>query len=143
MGINGRLDTLQAAILLPKLEIFPQELKRRQAIAQRYSDLLRPLSTVISPPFMPDGMKSAWAQYTILAEDRDRLSQQLKTAGIPTVAYYTTPLHLQGAFQDLGYQPGDFPVADQVAARCLSLPMSPYLSEEEQEKIANTLKAAL
>lgn len=67
---------------------------------------------------------------------------RLKAAGIPSVAYYTTPLHLQGAFQNLGHQPGDFPVAEQVAARCLSLPMSPYLSEGDQEKIANTLKGA-
>ena len=95
------------------------------------------------PPHVPQWGTSAWAQYTVLSEDRDRLSRHLKTAGIPSVAYYTTPLHLQGAFQNLGHQPGDFPVAEQVAARCLSLPMSPYLSEAEQEKIIKTLKAAL
>lgn len=81
------------------------------------------------------GNTSVYAQYTILSPDRNRLSQSLKESGIPSVAYYTAPLHLQGAFADLGHKPGDFPVAEKVAAQCLSLPMSPYISQEEQERV--------
>ena len=74
-----------------------------------------------------------------MSKDRDALSQKLKAAGIPSVAYYTAPLHLQGAFADLGHKPGDFPVSEQIAAQCLSLPMSPYLTEQEQQMVAKAM----
>lgn len=139
VGINGRLDTLQAAILLEKFEIFPEECHLRREAGKRYDELLSSLPG-IQTPVIAEGNDSVYAQYTILSEDRDALSQALKVAGIPSVAYYTVPLHLQGAFADLGHKPGDFPVAEKVAAQCLSLPMSPYLSPADQESIAMSVK---
>lgn len=141
VGINGRLDTLQAAILLEKLEHFPGEVALRQEVADRYNSLLS--ASNLQPQTVLPGFTSVYAQYTILTENRDELSKTLKAAGIPSVAYYTAPLHLQGAFKDLGHQPGDFPVAEQVAAQCLSLPMSPYTRETEQEKVAETIGTSL
>jgi UDP-2-acetamido-2-deoxy-ribo-hexuluronate aminotransferase len=138
VGINGRLDTLQAAILLEKMAIFPEECGLRWEVGQRYSQLLSPVPG-IRTPIIAEGNDSVYAQYTILAEDRDAVSDRLKAKGIPSVAYYARPLHLQGAFSDLGYQEGDFPVAEQVASHCLSLPMHPYLTAEDQESIAATL----
>ncbi|MDZ7696669.1 MAG: DegT/DnrJ/EryC1/StrS family aminotransferase [Deltaproteobacteria bacterium] len=79
------------------------------------------------------------SQYTILTEDRETVSNRLKAGGIPSVAYYAVPLHLQGAFADLGHKPGDFPVAEKVSAQCLSLPMHPYLTAEDQGRIADAL----
>lgn len=138
VGINGRLDTLQAAILLEKLEIFPKECLLRQEAGKRYDDLLSSVPG-IQTPIIAKGNESVYAQYTILSENRDSLSQALKTAGIPSVAYYTAPLHLQRAFADLRHKPGDFPKAEKVAAQCLSLPMSPYISAAEQERVAEAI----
>jgi hypothetical protein len=139
VGINGRLDTLQAAILLEKFQIFPEECHLRREAGKRYDELLSGLPG-IQTPAIAEGNDSVYAQYTILSEDRDDLSQALKVADIPSVAYYTVPLHLQGAFADLGHKPGDFPEAEKVAAQCLSLPMSPYLLPADQESIAMTVK---
>lgn len=135
VGINGRLDTLQAAILLEKLSIFPEECERRKQIAQRYDILLSDIPG-IQTPVISEANECVYAQYTILAPDRDGLSQKLASQGIPSVAYYTGLLHLQGAFRQLGYKAGDFPVAEHVASNCLSLPMSAYLIEADQERIA-------
>ena len=135
VGINGRLDTIQAAILLEKLEIFPEECSLRWEAGQRYNELLSGISG-IQVPVIAEGNDSVYAQYTLLTEDRDKVSNALKTEGFPSVAYYAVPLHLQGAFSDLGHKPGDFPVAERVAAQCLSLPMYPYLIGEDQKKIA-------
>jgi UDP-2-acetamido-2-deoxy-ribo-hexuluronate aminotransferase len=137
VGINGRLDTLQAAILIEKFTLFPEEVLLRQEVASRYDSLLS--ASNLKPQTLPPGFTSVYAQYTILAEDRDSLSKSLQAKGIPSVAYYTRPLHLQGAFADLGYKEGDFPVAEQVAAQCLSLPMSPYLTQKDQEMVAAAL----
>jgi UDP-2-acetamido-2-deoxy-ribo-hexuluronate aminotransferase len=143
VGINGRLDTLQAAILLAKFPSFQSEVDARARIGARYTSLLNDSfchpSSVLCPLVVP-GNTSVYAQYTILSPDRNRLSQSLKESGIPSVAYYTAPLHLQGAFADLGHKAGDFPVAEKVAAQCLSLPMSPYLTMKEQEKVADAIK---
>lgn len=139
VGINGRLDTMQAAILLEKLEAFPEECRLRRQVAKRYDDLLAESSS-IRTPVVAAGNESVYAQYTILTQDRDGLSKTLKAAGIPSVAYYTAPLHLQGAFSNLNYQPGDFRAAEQVAAQCLCLPMSPYLKDKVQEQIAVALR---
>jgi len=135
VGINGRLDTLQAAILLEKLEIFPEECRLRREAGQRYNELLSGVPGIQTPVIAP-GNTSVYAQYTLLSEDRDRVSKALQVGGIPSVAYYAVPLHLQGAFADLGHQPGGFPVAEHVAAQCLSLPMSPYLTEKDQKAVA-------
>ena len=139
VGINGRLDTMQAAILLEKLAIFPEECRLRWEAGQRYNELLSGVRGIQAPP-ISEGNDSVYAQYTILSENRDKVSMALKVEGIPSVAYYAVPLHLQGAFGDLVHKPGDFPVAERVASQCLSLPMYPYLTAEDQKHIASILK---
>ena len=139
VGINGRLDTMQAAILLEKLAIFPEECRLRWEAGQRYNELLFGVRGIQAPP-ISEGNDSVYAQYTILSENRDKVSMALKVEGIPSVAYYAVPLHLQGAFGDLVHKPGDFPVAERVASQCLSLPMYPYLTAEDQKHIASILK---
>ncbi len=139
LGINGRLDTIQAAILLAKFEIFPEEIELRQTVAERYSRLLKEKITV---PFIEKGHKSAWAQYSILCENRDEVISRLKASDIPTAIYYPIPLHLQGAYKYLGYPKGSFPVSEKIAEQIFSIPMHPYLTEEEQENIARLLSEA-
>jgi UDP-2-acetamido-2-deoxy-ribo-hexuluronate aminotransferase len=136
LGLNGRLDTLQAAILLAKLEIFDQEIVDRQKVAQRYSERLR---NIVEVPYVAATCTSVWAQYSVLSDRRAELQQRLKAAGIPSAVYYPLPLHLQGAFAHLGHQPGDFPSSEKAAARIFSLPMHPYLSEAEQGLIIKAL----
>ena len=106
IGLNGRLDTLQAAILLVKMDIFDQEVEARQNVAARYS---QGLQDIVAVPYVEPHCTSVWAQYSILSDERQVLQDRLKAAGIPTAIYYPLPLHLQGAFKHLGYQPGDFP----------------------------------
>ena len=142
IGINGRLDTLQAAILLAKFEIFPEEVEARQKVAQNYTKALSLQYSVLSTPIIPAGYKSVWAQYSLLAEDeakRSTLMDKLKAAGIPTAIYYPKPLHLQSAFASLGYKSGAFPISENVANRIFSLPMHPYLTETDQTNIAQLL----
>jgi UDP-2-acetamido-2-deoxy-ribo-hexuluronate aminotransferase len=136
LGINGRLDTLQAGILLAKFEIFPEEMELRQTVAKRYSEYLK---GGVAVPFVAKGCKSAWAQYSILCNNRDELISRLKTAGIPSAIYYPMPLHLQGAYKYLGYQKGSFPVSEKIAGRIFSIPMHPYLTEEDQKAIASAI----
>ena len=136
IGINGRLDTLQAAILLAKFAIFPEEIDLRQEVARRYNELL---AGYVTTPEIPEGYKSAWAQYSILARDGDArsgLMAKLNEANIPTAIYYPKPLHLQTAFADLGYKEGDFPVSEGFARRIFSLPMHPHLAAGDQHRIA-------
>lgn len=145
IGINGRLDTIQAAILLAKFDIFPEEIDLRNQAAQRYTDLFSPLTHNTSPITLPNvltGHKSAWAQYSILAQNEDHragLQQALKENDIPTAIYYPRPLHLQTAFNYLGYQEDNFPVSEDFSRRIFSLPMHPYLTINEQEKIAEAI----
>jgi UDP-2-acetamido-2-deoxy-ribo-hexuluronate aminotransferase len=136
VGINGRCDTLQAAILLSKMEIFADEIEQRQIVAQRYSDGLR---NTVKVPEIPEGYKSAWAQYSILSDNKEQLMGKLKENGIPTAVYYPKPLHLQTAFSYLGYKEGSMPVSEEMSTKIFSLPMHPYLSEEDQEKIIQTI----
>ncbi len=129
VGINGRLDSLQAAILLAKFSLFPEETILRQQAAGRYSALLAQNESFVLP-YVPDGYLSVWAQYSILAHDnahRAAIQAALQKEGIPTMVYYPKPLHVQDAFAFLGYRPGDFPVSDDCARRIFSLPMHPYL----------------
>jgi dTDP-4-amino-4,6-dideoxygalactose transaminase len=140
IGINGRLDTLQAAVLLAKFSIFQEELELRQEIARRYGKLI---AGVVSTPVIPGNCKSAWAQYSVLARDsqqRAAFMAGLKKGGVPTAVYYPKPLHLQRAFADAGYRKGDFPIAEDRAGRIFSLPMHPYLAEEDQRRIVDILK---
>jgi UDP-2-acetamido-2-deoxy-ribo-hexuluronate aminotransferase len=136
LGLNGRLDTLQAAILLAKLEVFDAEVQSRQKVAQRYS---RALQDKVKVPAVEPECTSVWAQYSILSEDRSALQQKLTAAGIPTAIYYPIPLHLQKAFASLGYRPGDFEVSERIAQQILSLPMHPYLTEATQDRIIEVL----
>ena len=140
IGVNGRLDTLQAAILLAKLDIFSDELEARQRVADTYSRLFADVSEIVTPYVFNEG-KSAWAQYSILVDDRVALQKKLNSAGIPSAIYYPQPLHLQAAYSDLGYAVGDFPVTEGIAKRILSLPMHPYLEEDKQKKIVNVIKS--
>jgi dTDP-4-amino-4,6-dideoxygalactose transaminase len=142
VGINGRMDTLQAAIVLSKFSIFPEEVELRQEAAGRYERLLGDLNG-LTVPCVPAGFKSVWAQYSVMAasaEHRQRLQEGLKQAGIPTAVYYPKPLHLQTAFSHLGYKEGDFPHSEDASRRIFSLPMHPYLKPEEQETIADVFK---
>ncbi len=139
IGINGRLDTLQAAILLAKFEIFSDELKRRQEVAARYSDAL---IDVIKIPRVPDGFRSAWAQYSVVSDRRAHFMDKLKESGIPTAIYYPRPLHMQTAFSHLGYSTGEFPVSEYLSERIFSLPMHPYLDPDSQNKIVTAMKEA-
>ena len=144
IGINGRLDTLQAAILLAKLDIFAEEIELRQTVAERYGRLLAGLDG-IELPRIPANSKSVWAQYSILARDgqhRAALQSRLQKGGVPTAVYYPKPLHLQTAFANLGYQNGNFPVSENCSERIFSLPMHPYLTEDEQRLIAEVFKKA-
>jgi len=143
VGINGRLDTLQAAILIAKFEIFPEEIELRQQIARRYSELLSSHPS-LRTPYIPSGTKSVWAQYSVLAKDekhRSTVQSKLREAGIPTAIYYPKPLHLQTAFAHLGYRKGDFPISEDCACRIFSLPMHPYLKPEDQERIVRILNS--
>lgn len=145
LGLNGRLDSIQAAVLLAKLRIFHEEKKKRKNIAELYTKALSKLKAV-TPPKIPEGIESAWSQYSILTPSksfRDELRKRLAETGIPTAIYYPYPLHLQPVFRDLGYKQGDFPVAEECAERILSLPMHPYVEEEIIEKtysVAETLQ---
>jgi UDP-2-acetamido-2-deoxy-ribo-hexuluronate aminotransferase len=136
IGLNGRLDTLQAAVLLAKLEIFAQEVVDRQRVARQYSQALE---GVVQVPQVAPGCTSVWAQYSVQSEHRELLLQKLQAAQIPAAIYYPVPLHLQRAFAHLGYKPGDFPVSENASRRIFSLPMHPYLGQADQERIVQTL----
>ncbi len=136
IGINGRLDTLQAAVLLAKMEIFDEELRLRNKVAQRYS---RALAKSIVTPFVGPDCTSCWAQYSVLVENRAIVLANLKARNIPAAIYYPKPLHLQDAFASLGHKKGDFPVSERVADRIFSLPMHPYLDEATQDAIVDVV----
>lgn len=135
IGLNGRLDTIQAAILLHKLKVFPNELEKRESVATQYS---KQLKRKFITPFTPSGYTSAWAQYSILGnsnEHRSECQAKLADKGIPSVVYYQIPLHLQTAYNYLSYKRGDLPICEDISNRILSLPMHPYLTEVEINEI--------
>ena len=141
IGINGRLDTLQAAILLAKFEIFPEEVLLRQEAADRYTSFLAPCPSLRTPQGAA-GCRSVWAQYSLLGEDEDHreaVQKRLRENNIPTAIYYPKPLHLQKAFTFLGYEAGAFPVSENTSQRIFSIPLHPYLSGPAQELIVTTL----
>lgn len=140
IGINGRMDTMQAAVLLAKLDIFPAEVVARQRIAGRYSSLL---ASKTVPPFVESYNQSVYAQYTLLVSDRVVVQQKLKDNGIPTAVHYPIPLNLQPVFEYLNQPEGSFPVAEDIAKRVISLPMSPYLSDDDQDRIAAAILEVL
>jgi len=137
IGLNGRLDTLQAAILLEKFQILDEEIKQRDRVANRYEELL---DGMVTTPIIPDDFRSTWAYYSVLTESerkRKELITLLKKQEIPTVVYYPKPLHFQQVSSHLGYNKGDFPVVEDVSRRIFSLPMHAYLEDEDLVKIAN------
>ncbi len=142
LGITGRLDAIQAAVLNVKLDIFDDEMAARQRIAARYDAALAAASVPLRRPAIPAGLTSAWAQYTVVAESSEARSVfegRLADAGVPTMIYYPKGLHEQQAFAGLGYVHGDFPVTEAMADRVLSLPMHPYLEDAQIDQIVAAL----
>jgi len=132
IGVNSRLDTIQAAILLEKLKLFPEEIEMREAVAQRYSKALGQ-SNSIRVPRVIDGALSTWAQYTIQVPDRDTLAADLKAKGIPTAIYYPIPMTAQKGYAH--YPAVPVPVSTDIGKKVISLPMHPYLDEKTQDQI--------
>lgn len=149
IGINSRLDSVQAAILAIKLRHLDDWNQRRAQVAERYNSLLAPVSEVICPPGLSFG-RSVWNQYTLRltqatagGQERNQVQQSMRESGVIPMVYYPVPLHLQPVYQHLGYRPGDLPQAEAAAHQVLSLPMFPELGENQQEQVVQTLKGAL
>jgi len=139
VGMNGRLDSLQCAVVTEKLAIFPDELERRRAVAAIYNERL---SGRVDPQAFSEGAESGWGLYTVAVDDRDAVQARLKADGVPTAIYYPQPLHQMRAFA--AHTPeGGLPAAERLAGRVLSLPMHPYLTDEQAEYVADRLLAAL
>lgn len=140
VGVNSRLDTLQAAILLPKLEVFEQyELEDRNKWAKEYTNRLQ---NYVKTPLIPENFVSSWAQYTLILEteeERNYLQEKLKDVGIPTNIYYPKPLHKQAVYQDYNFNLEDLKVSENLSKTVLSIPMHPYLTEEIIKEICNTI----
>lgn len=140
IGVNGRLDTLQAAVLLEKLKLFDEEQATRQATAGYYSE---GLASLLRVPGEALGVRSAWAQYTVQTEARDELRQALEADRIPTAIYYPAPLHEQIAYDSFPYDPSGLTVTSRLAATVLSLPVHPYLTQSERERVVTSIHRAL
>jgi dTDP-4-amino-4,6-dideoxygalactose transaminase len=142
VGMNGRLDTLQAAILIEKLRIFRDEIEQRDQIAMRYNEQLAAVARV---PRLMDGVSSVWAQYTIRVPSgrRGALAAALKARGIPTAVFYAKPLHQQTAYQNCLVAGNGLPVTERIAGEVISLPMHAYLDESDQQRIIEAVKAEL
>lgn len=138
IGVNSRLDTIQAAILIEKLKIFPDELLARDKVASGYE---AGLGNKVKTPRVPDGLTSAWAQYTLTIANRDAVQQKLKEHGVPSVVYYPKALTQQGGYSDYPIVSSGVQVSENLAGMVLSLPMHPYLSKVEQARILKTLEA--
>lgn len=137
IGLNSRLDTIQAAILIEKLAILEDEMDVRQVVAKRYAEGLK---DVVKVAVMPEGSRSAWAQYAIETENRDALKAHLQANGIPSVIYYVKPLHLQEAYAHYMRAPGGLAVSETLPKNILCLPMHPYLSKDDQDRIIGTIR---
>jgi UDP-2-acetamido-2-deoxy-ribo-hexuluronate aminotransferase len=136
LGTNGRLDTIQAAILLAKLPYFEGEVRERERLGARYSASLRPSCV---PPLVAPFNTHVYAQYTIRVADRDQAAEKLKMAGVPTGIYYPKCLHEQPVFSDLGYRVGDFTQSEKASREVLSLPMHPFLKDSDQDRIVELI----
>lgn len=148
IGLNGRMDTLQAAILLAKLDRFIEwEVPQRKAIGARYTELLnspRPLAGeglgLVVTPYIEPHNTSVYAQYTVQVNDRDALVKKLNESGIPTAVHYPIPLHLQPVFASLGFKVGDFPISETAGKRVMSLPMGPDLTDTAQQQVVSAIR---
>ena len=141
-GVNGRMDTLQCAVLLGKLPSFPDEVRARGEIGARYSTMLREADCAATPPYLEPYNSSVFAQYTVEVDDRDAVQDKLKETGIPTAVHYPMPLHLQPAFANLNLGHGAFPMSEQAAERVISLPMHPFISIASQIRVLEALRFA-
>jgi dTDP-4-amino-4,6-dideoxygalactose transaminase len=139
LGFNGRLDTLQAAVLLAKLEVFDEELQRRDEIAQLYSS---ELSAAVQVPHVESYNQCAWAQYTVRVQNRSEIQRVMSESGIPTAVHYSKPIHLQPVFANLALRNGSFPICERASDEVLSLPMHPYMSKADILRVADTLRHA-
>jgi len=139
IGMGGRMDTLQCAIVDVKLKYYEKDLALRQEVAQKYSEKLKMKNEKLILPFVDERATSAWAQYSVRVKNRDEVQARLKELGIPTAVHYPMPLHLQECFEYLGYEEGDFPISEEVSREIMSLPMNPYLSDSEIDYIYNRL----
>ena len=142
IGINGRLDTIQAAILIEKLNIFDDELLSRNEKADYYLDNI---TSNFQKPYIPKNYTSSWAQFSLVAESetlRKKVVRNFDQNEIPSMIYYPIPLHLQDAFKNLGYSSGDFPESERIAKRIFSIPMHPYLNKSDQDKIIEVVNNA-
>ena len=137
IGIGGRLDTIQAAILLAKLPYYTQELADRQQVAQRYTDAL---SDNLQTPVIKLNRSSAWAQYSVRVDNRNAFQAKLKDNGIPTAVHYPLPLHLQECFQYLNYKQGDFPISEKASNEVMSLPMNPFLTNDQVDYVVSKIQ---
>ncbi len=139
-GITGRLDTIQAAILRCKLKVLAEETDARQAVADRYT---AGLSDVLKTPQIPSNCQSAWAQYTVRSAKRDQVRKHLQDAGVPSAVYYPCPLHLQPAFSEADGAGVSMPVSEMLSEEVFSLPMHPYLSNEDQDRVIELVREGL
>ena len=140
IGLNSRLDSIQAVILSEKLRLFPDEIVARQRCADRYAAGLR---DVVKVPELKPGATSVWAQYTIVTEHRDAIASSCRAAGVPTAIHYVHALHQLPAFREFPTAPGGRPVAERLASRVISLPMHPYLSDTMQDLVIGTVREAV
>ncbi|MEI8321249.1 MAG: DegT/DnrJ/EryC1/StrS family aminotransferase [Alphaproteobacteria bacterium] len=140
LGLTGRIDTLQAAILIEKLKIFAHEMKLRNKVAAHYSAALKDVATV---PFVPEHGGSVWAQYTLRITNRDHVRDHLNQQGIPAVVYYPHPLHTQAPYREFPRDPEGLKVTDHCAKEVISLPMHPYLTEDVQNRIIEGVRGAV
>ena len=149
LGINGRLDTLQAAILLAKLDIFDEEVAARERLGARYTALIAEAFANVAQehrvrgPSLAPNCTSVYAQYTVEVSERGEVEARMKARGVPTAVHYPVPLHLQQVFGNLRQGMGSFPVAEAAASRVISLPMHPYLTEDQQVEVIAALRDAV
>ena len=136
IGLNARMDTIQAAVLLEKLKTYDIEIQQRNEVARLYSHFLKGYAVT---PTVPSNHGCVWAQYSIQVPNRDKLKSDLAEKGIPTAVFYPIPIHLSTAYSHLGYQAGQFPVCESVSKKIISLPMHPYLNESTIEHISNAV----
>ena len=141
IGVNGRLDTIQAAVLLEKIEIFDKELILRNKVAQYYT---QNINKMFITPHIPDKYFSSWAQYSILIPDkinREDVIKEFNVNGIPSMVYYKLPVHIQEGYRKYGFKYGDFPVSEKTSTKILSLPMHPYLEQSDQDRVIKVLNS--
>ncbi len=148
LGLTGRLDSIQAAVLLAKMEIFPDEVAARHRLGERYAALIADTfgtgaSAKVRAPTVEHFNTCVYAQYTVEVEQREIVETRMKSAGVPTAVHYPLALHMQPVFRHLGYKEGDFPLSEAAARRVLSLPMHPYLTDEQQVQVVAALAQAV